>query len=342
MNPSDLLLLSGDEVVELLRGREPEIIEAVRAAYITHELGDVSIPNCPFLRFPNNQADRIIPKPAFLGGDFQIAGLKWIASFPNNLNRRLERASATLILNSTETGLPLAVMESSVISAYRTAASAALGADVLRGQLPVHTVGILGCGLINFETLRFLLKVRPEIRAILLYDLSRERALQYRRKCEELCQGCEFEILDAVTDLFGRADVVSVATTATTPHLGLPEGYRSEDVILHVSLRDFTPEAVLAVDNVVDDIEHVCSNRTSLHLTEQLVGGRDFIRATIGEILSGKKPPRGGNRPVMFSPFGLGILDLAVAHLAYRLAGDGKAGTVISDFLPTPWTARRY
>jgi 2,3-diaminopropionate biosynthesis protein SbnB len=342
MNPNDLLLLRGDEVVELFRGRETEIIEAVRAAYLAHEQGDVSVPNCPFLRFPHNQANRIIPKPAFLGGGFRVAGLKWVASFPRNVERGMERASATLILNSTETGVPEAVMEGSVISAYRTAAAAALGADVLRGPTPAHTVGVLGCGPINFETLRFLLKVRPEVRTVLLLDLSRERALLYRRKCEEFCRGLEFEILDEAADLFGRADVVSIATTATTPHLGDLGRSRREDVILHTSLRDFTPEAVLAADNVVDDVEHVCSNRTSLELAEQLAGGRSFIRATIGEILAGRKPPRGGDGPAMFSPFGLGLLDLAVADLACRLAGEEKAGTVVSDFLPTVWTERRY
>jgi ornithine cyclodeaminase/alanine dehydrogenase-like protein (mu-crystallin family) len=95
-------------------------------------------------------------------------------------------------------------------------------------------------------------------------------------------------------------------------------------------------------DNVVDDVEHVCSNRTSLELTAQQQGDRDFIRATIGSILCGKQPPRAGDRPVIFSPFGLGILDLALAHLAYRLADEQSAGTIIGDFLPTAWTARQH
>jgi 2,3-diaminopropionate biosynthesis protein SbnB len=342
MESGDLLLLRGDEIVELFRGRERLIIDAVRAAYITQESDDVSMPNCPFLRFPDNETDRIIPKPAFLGGDFQIAGLKWVASFPGNLDKGIERASATLIINSTQTGLPQAVMESSIISAYRTAASAALGADVLRGTQAAHTVGIMGCGVINFETLRFLLTVRPEIRRVLLFDLNRERALQFQSKCEGFGEGRGFEILDAGGDLFGRADIVSIATTSTTPHLNSLERCRAEDVILHISLRDFTPQAVLMADNVVDDVEHVCSNRTSLELTERLSGSRDFIRTTIGAVLSGKRPPRDGARPVMFSPFGLGILDLALAHLAYRLAGEENAGMIIGDFLPTAWTARRY
>lgn len=342
MKSGDLLLLRGDEIVELFRGQEAEIVNAVKAAYLTQEQGDVSMPNCPFLRFPENEADRIIPKPAFLGGDFQIAGIKWVASFPLNLTKGIERASATLIINSTETGVPQAVMESSVISAYRTAASAALSATVLRGSQPASTVGIMGCGLINFETLRFLLKLRPEIQTILLFDLSRERALQFQSKCADVCAGREILILEAGSDLFGRADIISVATTAITPHLNSISRCRVDDVILHISLRDFTPQAVLMADNIVDDVEHVCSNRTALDLTARQQGDRNFIRTTIGAILSGKQPSRAGGKPAMFSPFGLGILDLALAHLAYGLAGKESVGTVIGEFLPTTWTERRY
>ena len=89
-------------------------------------------------------------------------------------------------------------------------------------------------------------------------------------------------------------------------------------------------------------MEHVCSNNTSLDLTARQQGDRGFIRATIGAVLSGRLPARAGGRPVMFSPFGLGILDLAVAHLACRLADGQNAGTIIGDFLPTTWTARHY
>src|SRR5829696_5216591 len=150
METDGILLLSGNEIVDLFRGQEAALMETVGAAYKIKEEGDCDVPNCPFLRFPGNSVDRIIPKTAFLGGQFQAAGIKWIASFPANLGKGLERASAVLILNSTETGLPLAIMEGSVISACRTAASAALAATTLRGKLPATAVGILGCGLINF------------------------------------------------------------------------------------------------------------------------------------------------------------------------------------------------
>jgi N-[(2S)-2-amino-2-carboxyethyl]-L-glutamate dehydrogenase len=73
-----------------------------------------------------NSIDRIIPKPAFYRGRFQVAGIKRFASFSGNLDKGVERARDVLILNSTETGLTLAILESSVTIACPTAASADL------------------------------------------------------------------------------------------------------------------------------------------------------------------------------------------------------------------------
>src|SRR5215467_10466535 len=185
MDDGNIAILRGSEVRALLAGRELEVIEAVRMAYETHGEGDSALPHSTFLRFPCQPQDRIIALPAYLGGEFQIAGIKWVSSFPENLHLGVDRASAVLILNSPQTGRPEAVLEGSVISAKRTAASAALAAQCLLSCKNVGRIGMIGCGLINFEISRFLLAVFPEVEAFVLFDTDEARAKQFENKCRK-------------------------------------------------------------------------------------------------------------------------------------------------------------
>ncbi len=101
----------------------------------------------------------------------------------------------------------------------------------------------------------------------------------------------------------------------------LQAGGRSGASQARAALRDIAPADVLECDNVTDDVDHVCRAATSLHLAEQLVGHRDFIRCTLGEILTGAAPARRDpDGVVVFSPFGLGILDISVATMVSEAA----------------------
>src|SRR5262249_41683957 len=149
MRDGSMTILTGLEVTSLLSGMELKIVEAVRLAYETHDRAQSSLPHSSFLRVPGNEINRIIPLPPYFGGDFDVAGIKWVSSFPANLESGLDRASAAIILNCVRTGRPLAFIEGSIISAKRTAASAALAASVLASK-DISSVAVLGCGLINF------------------------------------------------------------------------------------------------------------------------------------------------------------------------------------------------
>ena len=129
-----------------------------------------------------------------------------------------------------------------------------------------------------------------------------------------------------------------MATNAARPHIHDLSKCPPGATILHVSLRDLDPEIILSCDNVLDDIDHVCRAQTSVHLAEQMAGNRNFLRCTLGEILNGTAPPRrDADGLTVFSPFGLGILDLAVSSLVCELAEQQKVGTVIESFLPDAW-----
>ena len=131
----EVSIINGKTVFEIIRAHWGDCIDIVRDAYLAHARGHSVNPDSYFLRFPEKPDCRIIALPAYLGNGFGVAGIKWIASYPGNVQRGFPRASAVLVLNSYETGYPFAILESSIISAARTAASAALAAYWLNGRL---------------------------------------------------------------------------------------------------------------------------------------------------------------------------------------------------------------
>jgi hypothetical protein len=82
-----ILVLGAEEVGALLAGREREMMAVVGLAYRAYGAGQSGLPHSTFLRFPGDDTNRIIALPAFLGDGFQVAGMKWIASFPGNVER---------------------------------------------------------------------------------------------------------------------------------------------------------------------------------------------------------------------------------------------------------------
>src|SRR5689334_10971623 len=184
MDTSDILILKGEEIRELLSGREAAIVTAVQMAYEAHRKEQSALPQSTFLRFPDSARNRIIALPAYLGGERGGAGIKWVSSFPDNVGKGMNRASAVVILNSPHTGLPYLIAEGSIISAKRTAASAALAARTLHAGREVAALGVLGCGVINFEIVRFVLDVFPGIKTLFLYDLSAARAGLFKETCQ--------------------------------------------------------------------------------------------------------------------------------------------------------------
>jgi ornithine cyclodeaminase len=76
---------------------------------------------------------------------------------------------------------------------------------------------------------------------------------------------------------------------------------------------------ILASQNIVDDVDHCLKAKTSLHLTEMKTGNRNFVSGSLVDVLE-KRFKLDHQRPRIFSPFGLGVLDVAVGNFVLEAA----------------------
>ena len=165
-----------------------------------------------------------------------------------------------------------------------------------------------------------------------VHDLSAEHAAGFRGYLEQAGADSRVTVHGSAEQLIRASDLVVFATVAGQPHVTDPAWFSHNPLVLHVSLRDLAPEILLASANFVDDIDHCLKADTSPHLAEQLTGSRDFLDGTLNDVMAGRVTVPTG-RPVVFSPFGLGVLDLAVGkHVYDELARSGELRVIDGFF----------
>jgi ornithine cyclodeaminase len=332
----EFAVIGGRTVHRIVHSDLAQCVRLVREVYLTHHRGDTVNPASHFLRFPHRPDARIIALPAHLGGEWNVSGIKWIASFPANVQQGIPRASAVLILNRPDTGYPYACLESSVISAARTAASAVLAAEALRfAGRRARSIALIGTGFIAGYVHRFLAGLGWRCDSLGLYDTDSGRAARFADGVLRAGAGARLagrvDVAPTVDALIAGSDLVVFTTTATAPHIHDPGLFAHAPLVLHVSLRDLAPAILLSAQNVVDDVDHVLTAGTSAHLAEQAAGHREFITGTLAQVLVGEARVD-PERTAIFSPFGMGILDLALGKWVAEQAARAGEVTRIDGF----------
>src|SRR5919204_635745 len=194
-----------------------------------------------------------------------------------------------------------------------------------------RSLGIVGTGFIARYVYDFLVDTGWEIEEVRLYDTAPAESEKFRRAACRVEQHRSVTVTSDVTALLTASDLIVFTTVASAPHIADATLFAHNPLVLHISLRDLVPEILLRSQNVVDDIEHVMKANTSPHLTEQRTGNRDFVTGALADVILGRRSVD-RSRPIIFSPFGMGILDVAVGKWVYDQAVAGGHDLRLSDF----------
>lgn len=312
-------VIGAEAIAKIINSNYSELHDLIVNTYLLHHSEHTLNPDSYFLRYPDAPRKRIIALPAHIGGETNVSGIKWIASNPANIDVGIQRASAVLILNDGETGFPFACLESGIISATRTVISAVASLYYLNSkQTKVGRVGIIGNGFIARNFVDALHAMNWNIEGISLYDLNPLDSNSLKDYIEGKDLGAA-KVESKLENLVKECDVVVTTTTAGAPYINDVSWFEHAPIVLNISLRDFGEDVILNANNVMDDINHCLKADTSPHLAFKKSGNKDFINGHIGQVFDGSIKFKKG-KPIIFSPFGLGVLDIALGYFVYNEA----------------------
>lgn len=336
---NNMRYLNRREVIEASGGLSP--VEIIREALVLHATQNTTLPEEAYLGWMTSSKHpaRSLALPGALWGSTPAIGLKVINSSLANVSRGVPRAQGLILLFDRETAHPIGIMEAAYISALRTSAYTALSIDLL--GVSSARIGIIGCGAIGATHVRLLSGLYPNA-DFLLYDQSPDRLRKFNDQQTSI--GIRCEQAASAEHVVRGAQVIVTTTTTTTGYIPY-EWILPGTLIAHVSLDDLLPSVIHSADLiVVDDWMLVSGDERRLlgrlHHAGELVGpdarvaedahNVSRVHTTLGDILRGAHTGRKLESEVIVSnPFGMGILDVAVASATFKLAEMAGVGILI-------------
>lgn len=272
----------------------------------------------PYLRF-RDMKNRIIAMPAFVGGDVDMAGIKWISSFPQNISKGIPRAHSVVILNDSATGEPLAIIVAAILSVIRTASVSGLMLKrfIMARQPTGINIGIIGFGPIGQYHLKMCLAVLgAAVDNVFVYDIRQVA------KPEVSEYGKSIHFVDNWQAAYRNADVLITCTVSDSPYIN--EIPKAGSLHLNVSLRDYRTNVYdwFKDSIIVDSWEEVCRERTDIEMMHQECGlQKEDTKSIVDVVKHDCLKEYKGDVPIMFNPMGMAVFDIALASYYLRQVG---------------------
>jgi ornithine cyclodeaminase len=321
----EFLYLDQEAVLEAGLLDMPRAMEVVGCAQALFVQGQVRHPHKVVLRqgdtAESEEQGRFNALFASIGGPVRAMGMKWIGSFPANRERGLPRASALIILNSPETGMPVAVMDGTLISAMRTGAMTALGVRCLAPR-KTRKIGMIGAGVQSRTQILGLFTALPEVEEIALVNRELAKAEAVADECRKLW-GAPVQAVETIDEALADADV---ALTVTTAHEPLMFARQIKPGALTVQLAGHECEfaVIQQCRKIVTDDWDVVKHRgimTPAIMHQQGLLADSDIHANIGELILEIKPGReNDDERIHYAHMGMGVDDVALAWSVYQTA----------------------
>lgn len=273
---------------------------------------------------PRNKAYGL---PAFVGGAYDTAGLKWTVHRAEPIGD-LPSISSTTFINRLSDGAPLGTVESALLTRMRTAAVSAAAMHTLMPE-GVKSVALLGAGAQAETHLDMLLSLFPGTTEIHLWNRTRAHLDRLTDRIEPGAATRLF-VHQSLSDAIEDADVILCCTSAPEPFLDA-SAVRPGRLIMQIGFHEVTFDAIAATDAVTVDLWGDFADKSAKSLFQMYRAGHFSPSSVAADLpallLDGWTPPAGA--ALYFSSFGLNVFDIAFAARLLRRAEEQDIGTLL-------------
>ena len=351
------LYLSEPDMIKAGVKNMDQCVEAMEDLLVTLNKGDyvmagvnhnshgaqVIFPDDPqFEGMPKNADDRrFMAMPAYLGGKYQMAGMKWYGSNCENKASGLPRSILMMMLNDKDTGAPLALMSANLVSCYRTGAIPGVGAKYL-ARKDSETVTIIGPGVMGRTCLLAFLSVCPKITTIKVKGRGQRSLHAFEEFVKKECPQIQQVIVcDSMEEAVKDSDIICVTSTAPVKEIDFP--YIAEDWVKKGALICLPSAARFDDDFLINRCKKVVDNYKLYEAWAeefpypsyemvQIIGSKftDYLHegriqrediVDIADIINKKHPGReSDDEIIVYSVGGMPVEDIAWGGTVYRNA----------------------
>ena len=351
------LYLSEPDMIKAGVKNMDQCVEAMEDLLVTLNKGDyvmagvnhnshgaqVIFPDDPqFEGMPKNADDRrFMAMPAYLGGKYQMAGMKWYGSNCENKASGLPRSILMMMLNDKDTGAPLALMSANLVSCYRTGAIPGVGAKYL-ARKDSETVTIIGQGVMGRTCLLAFLSVCPKITTVKVKGRGQRSLHAFEEFVKKECPQIQQVIVcDSMEEAVKDSDIICVTSTAPVKEIDFP--YIAEDWVKKGALICLPSAARFDDDFLINRCKKVVDNYKLYEAWAeefpypsyemvQIIGSKftDYLHegriqrediVDIADIINKKHPGReSDDEIIVYSVGGMPVEDIAWGGTVYRNA----------------------
>ena len=333
MSKVDILFLNNKAMEELGCGDMAAVMHDVERAYTLVEQGDVITPGKLPMRWGKPAEDenvygRINAMPGYIGGEYNMAGIKWIGSGPMNYKKGLPRASVTVILNDPDTKLPVCVADGTEVSAKRTGASGGVAMKLLSKESS-SVLAICGAGAQGRTQLEAAMMVRPGIKKVYVYDIRPESSARFVEESKAKYPDVEFIAAATPKEAVSESDIIVCVTLANEPFIEA-DWLKKGALVMNMADFEVTYDCVKKASKIVVDnwetIKHRMISTVALMWKDGIIKDED-IHAQLGQILIGEKKGRENDDEIIyFNAVGLAYTDISIAYAMYTRAREAGKG----------------